>query len=329
VLTVAPDVWTLELPNPGGTEATVNAYLLRDRRGYALVDSGQGGAECWAVLLDKLGELRVSPEAIHTVVASHGHPDHAGAAVRLREEFGAAVVVHEREVDYIHARMGDTEEHRGVMADWLRRYGFPEGEVAEVVGYAVARFGQTPPLRPDRLLAGGETLEIGAYHFEVIWTPGHTPGHIGLHEPSRRWLFCGDTILPGLAPNVSVQPFTTDDPLGDYTAALRHLAGLEVELTLPGHGEPMADLPGRVAELLGHQRKRREQLLALLTPTPRSPHELGSLVWPAGRRRDWSTFTSRLRRNAVGTLAAHLERLAAEGSIARHDEGVVRFSRPS
>jgi glyoxylase-like metal-dependent hydrolase (beta-lactamase superfamily II) len=326
---IARDLWTLELPNPGGTEDTVNAYLVRDRRGYTLLDSGQGGAESWAVLLERLGELRVPLEAIHTVVASHSHPDHAGAAVRLQREYGAELVVHEREVDYSHARMGHTEEHQAAMGAWLRRYGFPDPELADILNYSLARFGPTPPLRPDRLLAGGETLEIGNYRFEVLWTPGHTPGHIGLHDRSRRWLFCGDTVLPGLAPNVSVQPFTTDDPLGDYAAALRRLVDLEPDLTLPGHGGPMADLAGRVDYILQHQRSRREQILALLTPTPLSPYDLGSLVWPPGRRRDWSTFTARLRRNAVGTLAAHLERLAAEGLIARHDEGVVRFSRPS
>jgi hypothetical protein len=89
----------------------------------------------------------------------------------------------------------------------------------------------------------------------------------------------------------------------------------------------MTNLAARIEELLQHQRKRRADLLELLSPTPRSAYELASRVWSDRRRRSWDDFHSRLRRNAVGTLAAHLEQLAADGLIARRDEAVVRFGR--
>jgi glyoxylase-like metal-dependent hydrolase (beta-lactamase superfamily II) len=327
VTAIAPGLWALELPNPGGSEGTVNAYLIRDPEGYALVDCGQNAPESWPVLIQQLAELRVPLDAIHTLVATHGHPDHAGASARLREHTPAQFLLHERDLDYMLARQGDSEPHSRVMADWLHRYGFPAPEVAEVLSAAV-RANQPSP-RPDRLLTGGEELKFHPYRFQVLWAPGHTPGHICLYEPDRRWLLCGDHILPGLVPNVGLQPFSVPDPIGSYTASLRQLSTLDVDLALPGHGPSMTNLAARAEEILYYQQRRRDQLLGLLTATPQTAYDLAAQVWPPGKRRSWATFYPRLRRNAIGTLAAHLERLAADRLIARHDDGVVRFSRLS
>jgi glyoxylase-like metal-dependent hydrolase (beta-lactamase superfamily II) len=235
--------------------------------------------------------------------------------------------LHLLDLTYLRQRYGDQDQHQGVLADWLRRYGFPPAEAAEVLDFLADAGDEASFTSAGRLLKGGETLAVGAYRFELLWTPGHTPGHVCLYEPRRRLLLSGDHILSQTAPNVSLQPFFPDDLMGRYLASLRELADLPIELLLPGHGAPLADLAGLVDRLLAHQLQRRARLVELLDGAPQTAYQLATRVWGDPGRRGWVQFNGRLRRNAVGTLAAHLEQLAAEGLVNRQEDGVIRYAR--
>jgi glyoxylase-like metal-dependent hydrolase (beta-lactamase superfamily II) len=328
-LELAPGVWRLPIPNPGGSFPFVNAYLIRDADGFLLVDCGIATTESGEALDTKLAELGVPIDAIHTFVATHGHLDHYGQAPWVRERSGAQVALHGRDLQYMRARYGSSSGGTEVMQAWLQRYGFDETEAEEVTHLSQTGRGDTHVQQPDLVLTGGEQIGNGAYHYDVLCTPGHTPGHINLYEPERGLLFCGDHILDPIAPNISLQPHNTDNPIGSYLSSLRMLKELPIKLTLPGHGEPITDLPARCEQILSHQLGRRDRLHALLDDRPRTAYELGVLVWPAGGRRDWSRFTGNLRRNAVGTLAAHLEGLVGDGLAERIEEDVIRYRRVS
>jgi glyoxylase-like metal-dependent hydrolase (beta-lactamase superfamily II) len=326
-LELAPGVWRLPIPNPGGSFPFVNSYLIRDADGFLLVDCGIATTESGEALDRQLGKLGVPIDAIHTFVATHGHLDHYGQAPWVRERSGAQVALHGRDLQYMRARYGSATGGTEVMQAWLQRYGFDEPEAEEVTHLSQTGRGDTHVQQPDLVLRGGEQLGNGKYRYEVLSTPGHTPGHINLYEPERGLLFCGDHILDPIAPNISLQPHNTDNPIGSYLRSLNTLKELPIKLTLPGHGEPITDLRARCEQILSHQLGRRDRLRTLLDDQPRTAYELGALVWPAGGRRDWSRFTGNLRRNAVGTLAAHLEGLVGDELAERLDEDVVRYRR--
>ncbi len=187
---------------------------------------------------------------------------------------------------------------------------------------------RVPASLSDRSLAAGDVIPVGAYTFQVMWTPGHTPGHICLYEPSHQFIIAGDHILEHVAPNVGLQPYSSHNPLPGYLQSLEQLESLSIRLALPGHGTPFTDLKVRARELRAHQQERRSQLLALLTATPKTAYELAAQVWTNSRPRNWHQFGSLLRRNAVATVAAHLELLAQDGRIARYEDEAVRFARP-
>ena len=325
---VAPDLWQLPLPITRHSLGGANAFLIRDRDGYTLLDCGADADETWDALARQLADLDVPFSAIHTIVVTHWHPDHCGQANRVREESRAQVALHADDVPYLDYATLEDASHRRLLTTWLARNGFPDDEVAALIESVRAVDRRVEPLQPDRLFAGGEALALGRYRFEALWTPGHTPGHICLYDPSARVLLCGDHILEVVAPNVGIHPLTAGNPLPAYLDSLRDLASRDLALTLPGHGPPIADLAGQVAELLRRQSDRRAQLLSLLTPSPQSAYELASQVWAQRGRRNWSTLQGHLRRNAVGTVAAHLELLAEDGDgVVRAEDGVVTFRR--
>lgn len=328
---IATDLWQLPLPIHRHSLGGANAFLIRDHDGYVLFDCGADVSECVEALSGQLQTLGVPLDAVHTLILSHGHGDHGGQTNRIRSLTGARVVLHERETPFIgypNVREGDLQQ----LIDWLQRYGYPEPDIQALVEIAaVGERGnrRDETIEPDQELTGGEILDIGRYRWEVLWTPGHTPGHICLLERRQSILLCGDHILDIVTPNVSLHPLLPENPLPAYLDSLRDFAGQSIEQVLPGHGNRIADLPARTAEIARRHDDRRAQALSLLTSTPQSAYELATQIWAKPGRRNWATLHPHLRRNAVGMSGAHLELLAESRSgVACHEEdGVLRFSR--
>jgi glyoxylase-like metal-dependent hydrolase (beta-lactamase superfamily II) len=320
---IAPGVWRLIFPINTFLKS-VNAYLIRDRDGYAFVDCGMDTDECWVALQEQLGALKAPLSAVHTIVATHGHPDHTGLAGRIRGEAGTKVLLHGSEEAFLAYR-----RHEGaseMLERWLVRFGVPDGEAAGMAGHVREADRAHPSPQPDELLNGGEELTVGDYTFEVRWTPGHTPGHVCLYEPGHQLLLCGDHILQEVAPNVALLPYSDENPMPGYLSSLEWLADMRIRLSLPGHGLPFGSPRERALGLIAHQSDRQAHVLSLLTPRPQTAYRLAEEVWRDSTPNNWSQFSARLRRNAMATLAAHLELLAARGEARRIDDGVVAYA---
>src|SRR5205807_4456847 len=66
--------------------------------------------------------------------------------------------------------------------------------------------------RPDTEVMDGERLCFGDTKWELIWTPGHSAGHVVAYDVDRKLLFSGDHLLVKISPNVSKHPQSTLDP---------------------------------------------------------------------------------------------------------------------
>ena len=325
---IAPGFWRLPMPIPGHTLGGVCAFLVRDRDGYALIDSGMDIPSCVEALEGHLGALGVPVSALHTIVATHCHPDHLGQASRLRARGGARVWLHKLDAPLVRPVQPTGDADLDALVRWLARHGFPPVEAEDARDAVDAHLGGSSLLEPDRLLEGGEAFGVGPYRFEVVWTPGHTPGHVCLYESTRRLILTGDHLFAKAAPNVRLMSYSPIDTMGRYVASLERIAALPAGRALPAHGEPFDRVAERAGEVVRHQLDRRERLSGLMTVRPQTAYELAQVVWGPGARTTWDTFHGRLRRNAALTLAAHLEQLALDGEIARHDDdGIVGFTR--
>jgi len=88
--------------------------------------------------------------------------------------------------------------------------------------------------RPQVVFTGDMTLRVGGHVFELIHTPGHTPGQVAVHVPQERVVFTGDTIF------CECQTWLMASNVDEWLAALDRISELDVDHIVPGHG-PVTD----------------------------------------------------------------------------------------
>ncbi|MFH8597213.1 MBL fold metallo-hydrolase [Streptomyces rimosus] len=214
-----------------------NTLLLHGRQ-PALVDTGfVGHAEetaAWA---------RAHAGEIGLVVNTHWHSDHVGGNALLQAR-GAGIAAGAPEAEAI------TRRDPGCCA-------------AEYLDQPVA------PYTVDLPLDDGQTLRLGDTDWEVVRTPGHTPGHLALWQPEERLLVVGDALSDYDVGWVNLAL----DGAGAATtalASLKRMADLDPRVILPSHGPAPADPGAAFAAAL-----RRAQRLV---------DDPGGAVWYGARR---------------------------------------------
>ncbi|HEY5853937.1 MAG TPA: MBL fold metallo-hydrolase [Aldersonia sp.] len=257
--------------------------LLVDGRQPALVDSGfVGHAD------DTVAWVDAHTTSLRRVVNTHWHADHVGANALLQSR-GAGIAASTADADALARRD-------------------PGCCLAEYLDQPVA------PYTVDERLDDGAVLRLGDTDWEVIRTPGHTPGHLALREPGQRLLIVGDALSDY---DVGWVNTALDGPDATRTAlaSLRRLAALQPRVLLPAHGPIPADPGASFATAL-----RRAQRLV---------DDPDGAVWYGARRifayalmirngipaadveaylhaRAWVTDAARLLRTTPETLAADL-----------------------
>jgi cyclase len=86
------------------------------------------------------------------------------------------------------------------------------------------------PNKGSIVFTGNLTLRVGGHTFELIHTPGHTPGQIAVHVPEERALFTGDTIFH------DCQTWLMTSNVDQWLTALNTIEQLDVDHIIPGHG---------------------------------------------------------------------------------------------
>lgn len=158
-----------------------NCYIVGSEstgEGMVIDPGGDAGA-----ILKHINESKLD---IKYIVLTHGHIDHIGAVGEMKEATGAAFCVHSDESDLIQDR-----------------------PLSSMVG---SLYPALPS--PDRWLKDGDRLDVGELHFEVLHTPGHSPGGISLLGEGV--VFSGDTLF-----NFGIG--RTDFPTGSHSQLMNSI----------------------------------------------------------------------------------------------------------
>jgi len=183
---------------------------------------------------------------------------------------------------------------------------------------------------PEIVCQGGETLRHAGFEFHILWTPGHSPGHICLYEPHHRLFFSGDHVLPGITSHIGVGPNCGPNPLDDYTHALKRLRPLAVDVLLPAHGPPARGLAERIEQILKHHRQRKAVIIDIMTRRVDAANAFDlvtAMSWFSKIRPvEWHSLRDFDKRLAMTEVMAHLESLVADGRLIRQSlNGLVHY----
>ena len=189
-----------------------NCSLVWDADGRAaLIDPG-GEAE------RLLAEVTARGLTLEKILLTHGHLDHVGAAVELRDALGIPLIGPQREEQF-----------------WL-----------DLLPHQAELFGFPPAVAftPDQWLEDGDRVDVGSMRFDVLHCPGHTPGHVVFFQPEMRLAFVGDVLFKGSIGR-------TDFPRGDHAALLAAIRDKLFPL-----GDDVRFVPGHGAmSTFGHERR--------------------------------------------------------------------------
>ncbi len=163
-----------------------NCFLIRrdGSDGALIIDPGEEAPK----LLGAIEQLGVT---LHGILLTHTHFDHVGAVADVAKATGAEVWVPRKE--------------KFVLADinsWV-----PPG------------FGPFESWDAEHTLEGGERLDLAGFEIDVIFTPGHSPGHVSYSFADEEALFSGDVLFKGSVGR-------TDLPGGDWPTLLESIRSL-------------------------------------------------------------------------------------------------------
>lgn len=178
-----------------------NAYVIgcSETRIAAIIDPAPNSAK---EIVLYLTEHNLIPDKI---ILTHSHWDHIADAAALKSKYSIPIMIHELDSPNLERPGAD------LLPCWIPIEG----------------------VKPDHFVKDGDTINIGKYKFEVIHTPGHTPGGICLHCSSQKALMSGDTLFKGTIGNLS---FPTSKP-DLMWSSLKKLEKLPLSTKVfPGHG---------------------------------------------------------------------------------------------
>jgi glyoxylase-like metal-dependent hydrolase (beta-lactamase superfamily II) len=186
-----------------------NMWHVRGRDRDLLVDTGLGH-------FSLREHVKLVSERALTCVASHTHFDHIGCHHEFPDR-----CVHRAEAEILSDPRGDwTLATRYATDEMFDR--MPKGWNAE--------FYRIKPAPAQHILEHGDVIDLGNRHFDVIHTPGHSPGGIGLFEKATGIFLSGDIIYDG--------PLIEDayhSNIEDYMTTMRHIRNLNVSVVHGGH----------------------------------------------------------------------------------------------
>jgi glyoxylase-like metal-dependent hydrolase (beta-lactamase superfamily II) len=175
------------------------------------------------------------------IVLTHGHFDHVSAAGELAEEWNVPIYAHPLEHPYLTGKQEYPAPKVGAGGGMMSLLSplYPRGPVD--LGNRLRALPITERVMPTPAMTG----------WEIVHTPGHTPGHVSFFRPQDRTLIAGDafcTTKPesffeaALAqqPELHGPPAYFTQDWGLARQSVQRLAGLEPLIVAPGHGKPLA-----------------------------------------------------------------------------------------
>ncbi|MHA3962223.1 MAG: MBL fold metallo-hydrolase [Candidatus Thorarchaeota archaeon SMTZ1-45] len=205
----------------------IASYLLIDENEVLVIDPGTAG-DPGDRLERSIKNIGLNPKSdLLGIICTHGHPDHAAGASRLKKSTGAPVMIHKDDAELLQTPSIFLNER--LMMDRAERFSMKFDKGPLRVNYR--------GMEADELIVNGQNISVGETTLKVIHTGGHSAGHCVFFDIKRKALFSGDEL--NNFPN-DPRKFYVDNT-GSIVAkltAIETMSKLGADHVLPAHDSP-------------------------------------------------------------------------------------------
>ena len=198
-------------------------YTLLEGDRLILVDAATPGRE--RAVWRHLDSMGYAPDAVDEIWLTHGDIDHVGSVSALKAASGARIIAHWADAPLVD---GSAARELGP----LRLTGIYQG----LFNWSINHLLRYQPSRVDCPVE--DRHDLGGW--QVIHTPGHTPGSICFYHPERRLIIVGDALNHRRGRLGAPPPLFTPDMLQAH-ASIRRIADLDFDVCCFGHGPPLME----------------------------------------------------------------------------------------
>jgi len=322
-------IHVLAVPTPFQV-GLVNTYLIEDDP-LTLLDSGPNSGTALDALEQLLAARGHRVEDLELIVISHQHMDHLGLVSILARRSGAQVAALDVLAPWA-ARYDDGMESDDAFANSvMTEHGIPEDIRLALLAVSQSYRNWGASATVTRPLAAGSELQLRDRTLRVLHRPGHSPSDTIFHDAARGIVLGADHLIGHISSNPLISrpleaPLDGSPPperphaLVTYLASLRATRAMaDVDIILPGHGEPVTDHVALIDERLRMHDRRAEKIHALFSERPRTAYEIAQALW--GNVAVTQAYLT------LSEVLGHADLLVADGRVVEQRErGVVRFA---
>ena len=200
----------------------VNAFVIEDN-GLTLVDTGYKNSTF--KIFESIKKAGKNPNDLKQIILTHSHPDHAGSAFEIKTKLNIPVYAHQEDADLIKQGIAGRLPHvvSPGLVNWMVYRMFIKSGKNEVDAFEVNTNIDDKDIIP---IAGG---------IEVIYTPGHSKGHVSLLLKKEGVLIAGDLCSNMMGLGLST--VYEDRTLG--IKSIQKAASFDFDIAIFGHGKPL------------------------------------------------------------------------------------------
>lgn len=318
---VAAGIHRLAIPTPFAV-GRVNVYVIDDDP-LTLVDAGPNSGTSFDELTKGLASLGHALEDIQLVILTHQHIDHLGLVGLVASHSGAEVAAIEHAVPLVERFSEAAELDDDFATEVMLRHGIPDDVVSALRSVSRAFRAWGAPATVTRVLRDGDEIAFRDRTLKVHWRPGHSPTDTIFEDTERRMLIAADHLLGHISSNPLInRPLdgSADRPqaLVTYLESMSRTRAMDVDLVLPGHGDPVTDHRALIDERFTLHRRRADKLHRLIAERPRSAYELAQALW--GNIAVTQAYLT------LSEVLGHTDLLLNDGRVReRETDGVVCF----
>jgi glyoxylase-like metal-dependent hydrolase (beta-lactamase superfamily II) len=316
----AAGIHRLAIPTPFAV-GRVNVYLIEDDP-LTLVDAGPNSGSSLDELQRQLGAHGRSIEDLELILITHQHIDHIGLVDIVASHSGAEVAAIDHLVPFVENYREAAAADDAFAMEVMLRHGIPPDVAQALASVSLAFRAWGSRASVGRTLREGDTVELRDRSLEVHFRPGHSPTDTVFLDADRRMLIGGDHLIAHISSNplISRPVGSKERPqsLVTYMESLRRTQAMDVDLVLPGHGDPVTDHVKLIDDRFALHERRARKIHKLIAERPRTAYELAQAMW--GNIAVTQAYLT------LSEVVGHVDLLLNDGQVVERDDGgVIRY----